>query len=98
MFQMDSNCSKLKTNLKLALNRLKLLQKKKSELTQKARKEIADSIAAGKIERAKIRVEYIIREDYMIEALEIIEMYCDILLSRFGLIQQLKLVSTFYDS
>lgn len=90
MFQMDSNLSKLKTNLKLALNRLKLLQKKKSELTQKARKEIADSIAAGKVERAKIRVEYIIREDYMVEALEIVEMYCDILLSRFGLIQQLK--------
>ncbi|RZF47739.1 hypothetical protein LSTR_LSTR006003 [Laodelphax striatellus] len=90
MFQIDSNLSKLKTNLKLAMNRLKLLQKKKAELTQKSRKEIADSIAAGKYERAKIRVEYIIREDYMVEAYEIIEMFCDILLSRFGLIQQLK--------
>ncbi|CAG0913137.1 unnamed protein product [Notodromas monacha] len=81
---------KLKTNLRLAVNRLKLLQKKKTELAQKARKEIADYIAAGKFERAKIRVEYIIREDYLVEAMEIVEMYCDLLLARFGLIQQMK--------
>lgn len=90
MFQVDTNYSKLKTNLRLAIERLKLLEKKKTELAQKARKEIADFIGLGKIERAKIRVEYIIREDYMVEALELIEMYCDILLSRFGLITQTK--------
>lgn len=82
--------SKLKTNLRLAVNRLKLLEKKKTELTQKARKEIADYIQAGKCERAKIRVEHIVREDYIVEAMEIIEMYCDLLLARFGLIQQMK--------
>uniref|UniRef100_A0A1B6IVH5 IST1 homolog n=1 Tax=Homalodisca liturata TaxID=320908 RepID=A0A1B6IVH5_9HEMI len=90
MFQIDTNYAKLKTNLRLAIERLKLLGKKKTELAQKARKEIADYIAAGKTERAKIRVEYIIREDYMVEALELLEMYCDILLSRFGLITQNK--------
>ena len=45
---------------------------------------------AGKLERAKIRVEHIIREDYMVEAMEVLEMYCDLLLARFGLIQQMK--------
>lgn len=90
MFQMDTNYSKLKTNLRLSINRLKLLEKKKSELAQKARKEIADYITAGKYERAKIRVESIIREDYMVEALELVELYCDMILSRFGLIQQVK--------
>ena len=39
---------------------------------------------------AKIRVEQIIREDYLVEAMEILEMYCDLLLARFGLIQQMK--------
>uniref|UniRef100_A0A1B6DK45 IST1 homolog n=1 Tax=Clastoptera arizonana TaxID=38151 RepID=A0A1B6DK45_9HEMI len=87
MFSVETNYSKLKTNLRLAINRLKLAEKKKSELNQKARKEIADFISAGKYERAKIRVEYIIREDYLIEAYELIEMYCELLLSRFGLIQ-----------
>ncbi|KAF7413799.1 hypothetical protein HZH68_002288 [Vespula germanica] len=90
MFSSGPNYTKLKTHLRLAINRLKLLEKKKTELAQKARKEIADYIVAGKIERAKIRVEHIIREDYMVEAMELIEMYCDLLLARFGLIQQMK--------
>ncbi|XP_034939017.1 IST1 homolog [Chelonus insularis] len=90
MFSSGPNYTKLKTHLRLAINRLKLLEKKKTELAQKARKEIADYIASGKVERAKIRVEHIIREDYMVEAMELLEMYCDLLLARFGLIQQMK--------
>lgn len=90
MFSSGPNYSKLKTHLRLALNRLKLLEKKKTELAQKARKEIADYLAAGKADRARIRVEHIIREDYMVEAMELLEMYCDLLLARFGLIQQMK--------
>lgn len=90
MFAGGTSYNKLKTNLRLAVNRLKLLEKKKTELAQKARKEIADYIANGKDERAKIRVEHIIREDYMVEAMEVVEMYCDLLLARFGLLQQMK--------
>lgn len=78
---------KLKVNLKLAINRLKLLEKKKTELAQKARREIADYINNGKEERARIRVEHIIREDYLVEAMEMLELYCDLLLARFGLIE-----------
>jgi len=37
-------------------------------------------------------VEHIIREDYMVEAMEVLEMYCDLLLARFGLIQQMKIL------
>ena len=70
--------------------RLKLLEKKKTEMALKSRKEIADYIQIGKPERAKIRVEHIIREDYLVEAMEIVEMYCDLLLARFGLIEQMK--------
>ena len=90
MFSSGANYSKLKTNLRLSINRLKLLEKKKTELALKSRKEIADYISMGKTERAKIRVEHIIREDYMVEAMELLEMFCDLLLARFGLIQQMK--------
>lgn len=90
MFSSGPNYTKLKTNLRLAINRLKLLEKKKTELALKARKEIADYISTGKLERAKIRVEHIIREDYLVEAMEVTEMYCDLILARFGLIQQMK--------
>lgn len=90
MFSSSTNYSKLKTNLRLAINRLKLLEKKKTELAQKGRKDIADYIVSGKDDRARIRVEHIIREDYLVEAMELLEMYCDLLLARFGLIQTQK--------
>uniref|UniRef100_A0A2I2YNM6 IST1 homolog n=1 Tax=Gorilla gorilla gorilla TaxID=9595 RepID=A0A2I2YNM6_GORGO len=70
----------LRVNLRLVIN----------QLAQKARKEIADYLAAGKDERARIRVEHIIREDYLVEAMEILELYCDLLLAQFGLIQSMK--------
>lgn len=81
---------RLRVNLRLVINRLKLLEKKKTELAQKARKEIADYLSSGKDERARIRVEHIIREDYLVEAMEILELYCDLLLARYGLIQSMK--------
>lgn len=80
------NEKKLKANLKLAINRLKLVEKKKTEIALRARKEIADYLKMNKIERAKIRVEHIIREDYLVEALEIIEMQCDLILARIALL------------
>lgn len=90
MFSSGPNYNKLKTNLRLAVNRLKLLEKKKTETNQKARKEIAEFLEIQKPDRARIRVEHIIREDYLVEAMEILEMFCDLLLARFGLITQLK--------
>lgn len=90
MFSSGPNYNKLKTNLRLAVNRLKLLEKKKTETNQKSRKEIADFLAINKADRARIRVEHIIREDYLVEAMEILEMFCDLILARFGLITQLK--------
>ena len=49
MFSSGPSYQKLKTNLRLSVNRLKLLEKKKTELALKARKEIADYISAGKV-------------------------------------------------
>lgn len=85
MFRSGFSEKKLKVNLRLAINRLKLLEKKKTELAQKSRKEIAEYIKISKTDRARIRVEHIIREDYLVEAYEITEMYCDILMARLGL-------------
>ncbi|XP_018412814.1 PREDICTED: IST1 homolog [Nanorana parkeri] len=81
---------RLRVNLRLVINRLKLLEKKKTEMAMKSRKEIADYLSCRKDERARIRVEHIIREDYLVEAMEILELYCDLLLARTGLIQSTK--------
>ncbi|KAJ2032148.1 Vacuolar protein sorting-associated protein ist1 [Coemansia sp. S610] len=82
------NISKFKVELKLASNRLRLLQGKKSSLNLRARREIAPLLEAGKSESAAIRVESIIREDLTIEALEMVELYCELLAARLGLIDQ----------
>lgn len=37
-------------------------------------------------------MEHIIREDYLVEAMEIVELLCDLLLARFGLIEKMTYV------
>ena len=48
MFKAKFNDKKFKTNVRLCINRLKLVEKKKTEMTLKARKEIADYIKISK--------------------------------------------------
>ncbi|KAI8067561.1 regulator of Vps4 activity in the MVB pathway-domain-containing protein [Gongronella butleri] len=84
------NATRLKVQLKLAIKRLKMLQEKKQSLGQHQRREIAMLLDKGKVESARIRVEHIIRDDLLIEAMEIMELFCDILLARFGLLEQYK--------
>ena len=50
-----ANYTKLKTNLSLSIQRLKLLEKKKTELAQKSRKEIADYISQGILFKQKFQ-------------------------------------------
>jgi len=87
MFSTEPSRRKLKVNLGLAITRLKLLEKNKTELALRARPEVADLCRKLKIERARVRVESIIREDYLVEAMELVEMYADILLVRAELLQ-----------
>lgn len=89
---MSVDYAKLKTNLNLIMHRLKLVEKKKMELNQKARRTIGEFLNSGKVDRAKIRVEQIIREDYLIEAMDLVESYCDLLISRFGQLQSSDVV------
>jgi vacuolar protein sorting-associated protein IST1 len=89
---MSVDYAKLKTNLNLIMHRLKLVEKKKMELNQKARRTIGEFLNAGKVDRAKIRVEQIVREDYIVEAMDLVESYCDFLLSRFGQLQSTETV------
>jgi len=81
---------KLKVNLGLVVTRLKLVEKKKTDQALRARPEIADYVRNAKIDRARVRVEAIIREDYLVEAMELVEMYADLLAGRVGLMKQSK--------
>ena len=92
MFGSRFNEQKLKVNLGLVVTRLKLIEKKKTDQALRARPEIADYVRNAKIDRARVRVESIIREDYLVEAMELVEMYADLLAGRVGLMKQSKTI------
>ncbi|KAI8902031.1 regulator of Vps4 activity in the MVB pathway-domain-containing protein, partial [Globomyces pollinis-pini] len=83
---MGFNPTKTKVQLKLSLNRLQLLQQKKTVQNQNIRREIGTLMKSGKLDSARIRVEHVIREDFLVEGLELLHLYCDTLLARYGLV------------
>jgi len=80
------SASTTKVQLKLAINRLKLSQNKKQNLAKQHKHEIAALIQQGKDESASIRVENVIREDLIIEAYELIELFCELVQARLPLL------------
>ncbi|EIW64033.1 DUF292-domain-containing protein [Trametes versicolor FP-101664 SS1] len=82
------NSAKAKVQLRLGVQRLRTLQEKKSAQAKAARRDIALLLEKGKVETARIKVENIINEDVYVELLELLEMYCELLISRFGLLDQ----------
>eukprot|EP00123_Amoebidium_parasiticum_P006067 comp17126_c0_seq1/m.15906 comp17126_c0_seq1/g.15906 ORF comp17126_c0_seq1/g.15906 comp17126_c0_seq1/m.15906 type:complete len:287 (-) comp17126_c0_seq1:47-907(-) len=86
------NAKKLKVDLKLAAQRCKNIHTKRSNLQAVARKEVAKLLASGKDDSARVKCEQIIREDNTLEVLEIMEMLCNTLLARFGIIDTMKYI------
>ncbi|KAJ3830269.1 DUF292-domain-containing protein [Lentinula raphanica] len=68
--------------------RLRTLQAKKEAQAKASRRDIATLVERGKIETARIKVEGVIGEDIHIELLELLELYCELLLARFGILDQ----------
>ncbi|KAK3111389.1 Vacuolar protein sorting-associated protein ist1, partial [Teratosphaeriaceae sp. CCFEE 6253] len=79
--------NKLKVQLKLSVTRLRMVQQKDAALAKQQRRAMAQLLEQGKDESAKIRVENIIRSDMNTELLEIIELYCELLTARAGLLE-----------
>ncbi|KAJ7665356.1 regulator of Vps4 activity in the MVB pathway-domain-containing protein [Mycena polygramma] len=68
--------------------RLRILQQKKEAQAKASRRDIATLLERAKIETARIKVETIINEDIHVELLELLELYSELLLARFGLLDQ----------
>ncbi|PQE14116.1 increased sodium tolerance 1 protein [Rutstroemia sp. NJR-2017a BVV2] len=73
--------------LKLSIARLRMVQQKDEAVSKQQRRAMAQLLETGKIESAKIRVENIIRSDITTELHEILELYCELLLARTGLME-----------
>ncbi|EQC41385.1 hypothetical protein SDRG_01356 [Saprolegnia diclina VS20] len=81
------NVDKLKPNLKMAVGRIGIIKNKKANAAKVLRKEVAKLLAEGKEEKARIRVEGLIREDFVVEAYEILELLCELVAERAALIK-----------
>lgn len=82
--------ARARIQLKLSIQRTRVLATKKSQLAKSTRREIANLLDKGKVESARIKVEGIMQEDLMCELLELLELFCEVLLARFGLLETIK--------
>lgn len=64
-----------------------MLQQKDEAVSKQQRRVIAQLLENGKIESARIRVENVIRSDITVELYEILELYCELLHARTGLLE-----------
>ncbi|THX04978.1 DUF292-domain-containing protein [Aureobasidium pullulans] len=83
----SSLVNKLKVQLKLSISRLRMVQQKDTAIAKQQRRAMAQLLEQAKDESARIRVENIIRSDLTTELLEILELYCELLLARAGLLE-----------
>ncbi|OAX42098.1 DUF292-domain-containing protein, partial [Rhizopogon vinicolor AM-OR11-026] len=73
---------------RLSVQRLRIAQQKKEAQAKSSRRDIALLLEKGKTESARVKVEAIINEDITLELYELLELYCELLIARFGLLDQ----------
>lgn len=64
-----------------------MVQQRDEQLGKTHRRAMAQLLEAGKVDSATIRVENIIRSDITTELHELLELYCELLLARAGLLE-----------
>lgn len=82
------NAAKAKVQLRLSVQRLRIAQQKKEAHAKGSRRDIALLLEKGKTESARVKVEAVINEDVNLELYELLELYCELLIARFGLLDQ----------
>jgi len=89
LFDWGFNSNKLKPQLKMAVHRFQMASNKKSALLKQNMREVAVLLAEDppKEEKARIKAEALIRDDYMIEAYDILSLNCELLSERIKLIE-----------
>ncbi|XP_073034263.1 uncharacterized protein [Primulina eburnea] len=92
MLSRSFNPAKCKTSLRLAGSRLKLLRNRKEVQVKQMKREIAPLLESGQDRTARIRVEHVIREEKMMAAYDLLEIYCELIVSRLSIIESQKYV------
>nr|GEW84940.1 putative vacuolar protein sorting-associated protein Ist1 [Tanacetum cinerariifolium] len=82
--------AKCKTSLKLATSRIKLMRNKKGVQINQMNRDLANLLQTGQDRTARIRVEHVIREEKMVAAYDLIEIYCELIVARLPIIESQK--------
>ncbi|XP_056167663.1 uncharacterized protein LOC115668431 [Syzygium oleosum] len=86
-FAKGFKAAKCKTLLKLTIPRIKLLRNRREIQLKQMRRDIAKLLETGQEATARIRVEHIIREEKMMAAQEILELFCELISVRLPIIE-----------
>lgn len=78
--------TKIKPYLKMAVQRIQIANNKKTTSVKHQKREVATLLGEQKDEKARIKVEHIIRDDFVIEAYEILELLCELMHERIRLL------------
>ncbi|CCK70719.1 Ist1p KNAG_0F00500 [Huiozyma naganishii CBS 8797] len=81
---------KVKTLLKMCIQRLRYAQEKQQALAKQDRREVAQLLTDGREQKAHYRVESLVNNDVHVELLEVLELYCELLLARVGILTDVK--------
>ncbi|KAK1437585.1 hypothetical protein QVD17_03379 [Tagetes erecta] len=90
MLKKSFKIAKCKTSLKLATSRIKLMRNKKGVQINQMKTELAHLLQSGQDRTARIRVEHVIREEKMVAAYDLIEIYCELIVARLPIIESQK--------
>ncbi|KAJ5291951.1 hypothetical protein N7478_001202 [Penicillium angulare] len=85
----STQTTRLISNLRLLIPRLRLLQKKDTASSVIQRRELSHLLSEGRDASARIRVENVISTDIGVEVMEIVELYCELLLARANVLDQI---------
>ncbi|KAK7245507.1 hypothetical protein RIF29_40353 [Crotalaria pallida] len=90
MLHRSFKAAKCKTALKLAASRMKLLKNKKEGEVKKLRRDLANLLHSGQEQTARIRIEHVVREEKMMAAYDLVELYCELIITRLPIIESQK--------
>ncbi|KAF0920883.1 hypothetical protein E2562_037561 [Oryza meyeriana var. granulata] len=90
LFNRSTFGTKCKTCLNLVISRIKLLRNRRELQLINMRKEMVQYLQTGQESIARIRVEHIIREQNILAAYEIVELFCEFVLARVPIVEAQK--------
>ncbi|XP_044954917.1 uncharacterized protein LOC123405200 [Hordeum vulgare subsp. vulgare] len=81
-----------KIALKMAMAQIKLLRNKKEVQVRQMRREVAQLLDGNQDQTTRMRVEHVIRKEKFMQAYDLIEVYCELIVARLLLLNERNVI------